>query len=123
MNWYFKALKMYAVFRGRARRKEYWYFTLFNMILMVVFAAIDGFTGTFSIEAGMGVLGGIYALVTLLPALAVSVRRLHDAGHSGWWLFIGLIPLIGFIVLIVFMVQDSKPGNNQYGANPKEATV
>lgn len=123
MNWYLEVLKKYAVFSGRARRKEYWFFVLFNIIISIVLAVIDGVTGSFSPEAGMGLLGGIYTLAVLIPGIAVSVRRLHDTERSGWWLLIALVPLIGAIVLLVFMVQDSKPGQNQYGANPKEATV
>lgn len=123
MNWYLEVLKKYAVFSGRARRKEYWFFVLFNIIISIVLAVIDGVTGSFSPEAGMGLLGGIYTLVVLIPGIAVSVRRLHDTERSGWWLLIALVPLIGAIVLLVFMVQDSKPGQNQYGANPKEATA
>lgn len=123
MNWYLEVLKKYAVFSGRARRKEYWFFVLFNIIISIVLAVIDGVTGSFSPEAGMGLLGGIYTLAVLIPSIAVSVRRLHDTGRSGWWLLIALVPLIGAIVLLVFMVQDSKPGQNQYGANPKEATA
>ena len=84
---------------------------------------IDGATGTFNPEVGMGLLGGIYTLAVLIPAIAVSVRRLHDTGRSGWWLLIVLVPLIGTIVFLVFMVQDSKPGKNQFGSNPKEATA
>lgn len=123
MNWYLEVLKKYAVFSGRARRKEYWFFVLFNIIISIVLAVIDGVTGSFSPEAGMGLLGGIYTLAVLIPGIAVSVRRLHDTERSGWWLLISLVPLIGAIVLLVFMVQDSKPGQNQYGANPKEATA
>ncbi len=123
MNWYLEVLKKYAVFSGRARRKEYWFFVLFNIIISIVLAVIDGVTGSFSPEAGMGLLGGIYTLAVLIPGIAVSVRRLHDTERSGWWLLIALVPLIGAIVLLVFMVQDSKPGQNQYGANPKEATA
>jgi uncharacterized membrane protein YhaH (DUF805 family) len=120
MNWYFEVLKKYAVFNGRARRKEYWYFFLFNIIIMVVLRIIDGVTGTFSQSIGMGLLCIIYALALLIPSIAVGVRRLHDTDRTGWWLLIGLIPIIGGIVLIVFMAQDSKSGENQYGANPKE---
>lgn len=120
MNWYFGVLKKYAVFSGRARRKEYWYFFLFNIVISIVLAIIDSITGSFSPETGMGVFGGIYALAVLIPGIAVSVRRLHDTDRSGWWLLIGLIPLIGAIVLLVFMVQDSKPSQNQFGSNPKE---
>jgi uncharacterized membrane protein YhaH (DUF805 family) len=119
MNYYVDVLRKYAVFGGRARRKEYWYFFLFNIIITIVLAVVDGVTGTLSPEAGIGLLGGIYALVVLIPAIAVAVRRLHDTGRSGWWLLISLIPLIGAIVLIVFFATDSNPGNNQYGTNPK----
>jgi uncharacterized membrane protein YhaH (DUF805 family) len=123
MNWYLEVLKKYAVFSGRARSKEYWYFVLFNIIISFVLAVIDVATGSFSAEAGIGLLGGIYTLAVLIPSIAVLVRRLHDTERSGWWLLIGLVPLIGSIVLLVFMVQDSKPGQNQYGANPKETTA
>lgn len=123
MNWYIQVLKKYAVFGGRARRKEYWFFFLFNIIISFIVGLIDGFTGSFNPEAGIGILGAIYTLAVFIPGLAVSVRRLHDTNRSGWWLLIGLIPLIGAIVLIVFFVQDSTPGQNQYGENPKEATA
>lgn len=121
MNWYLAVLKQYAVFSGRARRAEYWYFFLFHLIISLVLGFIDGFVGTFSADAGIGLLGGIYALAVLLPSIAVSVRRLHDTERSGWWLLISLVPIIGVIVLLVFMIQDSKPGENRYGSNPKEA--
>lgn len=123
MNWYFEVWKKYAVFGGRARRKEYWYFVLFNIIVSLALGIIDGVTGSFSPENGIGLLGAIYSLAVLIPSIAVSVRRLHDTDRSGWWLLIALIPLIGAIVLLVFMVQDSKPGQNQFGSNPKEVTA
>lgn len=123
MNWYFEVLKKYAVFSGRSRRKEYWFFVLFNIIVSIILAVIDGVTGTLDPESGMGILGLIYTLAVLIPALAVSVRRLHDTGRSGWWLLILLIPLIGTIVILIFMVQDSKPEENQYGPNPKSAAA
>ena len=123
MNWYFEVLKKYAVFSGRARRKEYWFFVLFNIIVSIILAVIDGVTGTLDPESGMGLLGLIYTLAILIPALAVSVRRLHDTGRSGWWLLILLIPLIGTIVILIFMVQDSKPEENQYGPNPKTTSA
>ena len=119
MNWYLEVLKKYAVFSGRARRMEYWYFFLFSLIISIVLAVVDGVTGSYSAAAGVGLLGGIYALAVLIPGLAVSVRRLHDTGRSGWWLLIALIPVIGAIVLLVFMVLEGKPGTNQYGSNPK----
>jgi uncharacterized membrane protein YhaH (DUF805 family)/uncharacterized membrane protein YeaQ/YmgE (transglycosylase-associated protein family) len=123
MNWYLEVLKKYAVFGGRARRKEYWYFVLFNIIIIIVLTFIDVMTGTYNQQANIGLLSGIYILVVLIPGIGVAVRRLHDTDRSGWWLLIGLIPLIGGIVLLVFMLQDSKPGANQYGSNPKEATA
>jgi len=123
MNWYLEVLKKYAVFNGRARRKEYWYFFLFNLIISIALMVIDGMTGTFSPEAGMGLLGGIYMLALLIPGIAVMVRRLHDTNRSGWWFWIVLIPLIGVIVLSVFLVSDSKSEENKYGVNPKLATA
>lgn len=117
MNWYLEVLKKYAVFAGRARRTEYWMFFLFNIIIALVLGFVEGLVGS------PGVIGMLYGLAVLIPGVAVSVRRLHDTGRSGWWLLIAFVPLFGAIVLLVFMVQDSKPGQNQYGANPKEATV
>jgi len=117
MNWYLEVLKKYAVFGGRARRKEYWMFFLFNIIIAFVLGFVEGLAG------GPGIVGMLYSLAVLIPGIAVSVRRLHDTGRSGWWLLIGLVPLIGAIVLLVFMVQDSNPGENQYGANPKTETA
>jgi len=83
MNWYLEALRKYAVFSGRARRKEYWFFTLFNVLISIILAFIDNMIGTFSSETGVGLLGGVYSLAVLVPGLAVSVRRLHDTDHSG----------------------------------------
>ena len=123
MNWYLEVLRKYAVFDGRARRKEYWYFALFSTIISIVLAVIDGVAGTFMAEVGIGLLGGIYTLAVLIPSIAVGVRRLHDTDRSGWWLLIALIPIIGAIVLFVFVVRDSTPGENQYGSNPKGATA
>ncbi|MCK9505910.1 MAG: DUF805 domain-containing protein [Porticoccaceae bacterium] len=120
MNWYLDVLKKYAVFNGRARRKEYWYFVLFNIIVSVILAVIDGMTGSFSADAGVGILSGIYSLAVFIPTAAVTFRRLHDTGRSGWWLLMVLLPFIGAIVLLIFMVQDSKPGENRFGPNPKE---
>lgn len=119
MSWYLAVLKKYAVFSGRARRKEFWYFTVFNVIVSIVLAAVDAAIGTLNTDSGIGLLSGIYSLAVIIPSIAVSVRRLHDIGRSGWWVLIGLIPLVGAIVLLIFNVQDSQPGENQYGPNPK----
>ena len=115
MNWYFEVLKKYAVFSGRARRKEYWFFVLFNIIAVLLAGVIDNVLGS------SGVISSIYGLAVFLPGLALAIRRLHDTGRSGWWMLISFLPLIGFIVLIIFFVQDSQPGTNQYGPNPKES--
>ncbi|WP_310447365.1 DUF805 domain-containing protein [Thiobacillus sp.] len=123
MNWYLNVLKQYAVFKGRARRKEYWFFILFNLIASVVLTVIDFMTGSLDSELGIGLLSGLYSLAVLIPSLAVTVRRLHDTDRSGWWLLIGLVPLLGAIVLLVFMLLDGTPGDNQHGANPKGAAA
>ncbi|MFC1503191.1 DUF805 domain-containing protein [Pseudomonadota bacterium] len=119
MNWYLHVLKNYAVFRGRARRQEYWYFFLFNILISIAFSFVDTLLATPGTEQGAGVLGTIYSLAVLIPSIAVGVRRLHDTGRTGWWMLIGLIPLIGALVLIYFFVLDSQPGSNEYGVNPK----
>lgn len=120
MNWYLEVLKKYVEFSGRARRKEYWFFVLFNFLVYLGLVIIDGLTGSLDAKSGIGLLSGLYSLAVLLPYLGVTVRRLHDTGRSGWWLLIALIPLVGPIVLLVFMVLDSTPGQNEYGDNPKE---
>ena len=117
MNWYLEVLKKYAVFEGRARRTEYWMFFLFNLIISFVIGFVEGMFGS------PGILYLIYALAVLIPGIAVSVRRLHDIGKSGWWILIGLVPLVGPIILLVFAVMDSQPGDNEFGPNPKAAAV
>ncbi len=122
MNWYLGVLKKYAVFSGRARRKEYWMFILVNVIIAFVLGLIDGIVGV-ALESDQSLLTTLYTLAILLPSLAVGVRRLHDTGRSAWWLLIALVPIIGPIVLLVFLVQDSQHGDNQYGPNPKVAAA
>ena len=117
MNWYLEVLKKYIDFDGRARRKEYWFFILFTIIVTVFLIVIDVMTGTFDEASGLGLLSGIYTLATFLPALGVAVRRLHDTGKSGWWAVLSFIPLAGLIPL-VFFCQDSHD-DNEYGENPK----
>jgi len=123
MNWYLEVLKKYADFNGRARRKEYWMFFLFNIIISIALIIVDGILGTSAAPGAMGLFGAIYLLALLIPGIAVAVRRLHDTGRSGWWILIGLVPFVGGIVLIVFLVQDSTPGENQFGKNPKMVTA
>jgi uncharacterized membrane protein YhaH (DUF805 family) len=128
MNWYLQVLKNYTVFSGRARRKEYWMFALFNLIFFIVAMIIDNVLGTtfkFNSPYGShslpyGYFYLLYALAVLIPGLAVAVRRLHDVGKSGWMILIALIPIIGAIWLFVLMVTNSDTGVNQYGPNPKE---
>ncbi len=119
MNWYLAVLKKYATFSGRATRSEYWYFTLFNALISIGLIILDRVIGTYNAETAIGTLSSLYSLAVLIPSLAVSVRRLHDTGRSGWWFLLAFIPLIGALVLIYFMVQDSQAGSNQYGENPK----
>ena len=121
MNWYLHVLKNYATFSGRARRKEYWMFFLISALISIVLTLLDILLGTYSMEYEAGLFSGLYSLLILLPSIAVVVRRLHDTDRSGWWILISLIPLIGVIVLFVFICLDSQPGTNRFGANPKEA--
>ena len=121
MIWYLLVLKKYSVFSGRSSRKEYWYFVLFNVLISIVLMVADVMIGTFDSETGFGLLNGIYTLAILIPSLAVSVRRLHDTDRSGWLCLLLLIPLVGAIILIFFFAEDSQPGENQYGSNPKDA--
>lgn len=118
MNWYLEVLKKYAVFTGRAGRPEYWYFTLFNALIVIFLAVLDVFGGLFSSEIGAGLLTSIYGLATLIPNISVTARRLHDINRSGWWMLIYLVPLIGFIVMLIFTVKESDAGFNAYGPNP-----
>ena len=119
MGWYIEALKKYAVFGGRSRRKEYWYFVLFSLIVSLVLSAVDALLGTSGFASNVGLLGGIYGLAIIIPSIAVSVRRLHDIDRTGWWVLISLVPVIGTIVLLVFAVLDGTPGENRFGPNPK----
>jgi uncharacterized membrane protein YhaH (DUF805 family) len=122
MSWYLLALKKYAVFSGRSRRKEYWFFVLFSIIISILLGVIDAMIGT-QTATGVGILSAIYMLALLIPSIAVSVRRLHDINRTGWWVLIGFIPLIGTIVLIIFALLPGTPGNNDYGADPKAAAA
>lgn len=114
-------LNKYATFSGRARRSEYWWWYLFVTIVFVVAGALDQAIGlTYSdLTLGGGWLATIAGLVFLIPNLAVGVRRLHDTGRTGWWLLIGLVPVIGFVVLLYFFILDSE-NDNQYGPYPKD---
>lgn len=122
MNWYLAVLKKYAVFEGRASRTEYWMYFLFTVIVSIILGILDSILGTRS-SYGLGLLGSLYSLAVLLPGLGVTIRRLHDTGRSGWWFLIVLVPFVGWIVLLVFMILDSQPGDNQYGPSVKGAAA
>lgn len=116
MKNYIEVLKKYAVFSGRATRKEYWLFVLVNLIIGF---AIGFIFGILSIPKASLPVSLAYGLAILIPSIAVTVRRLHDTGRSAWWLCLALIPYLGALVLFIFYVLDSQPGDNQYGPNPK----
>ena len=115
MHWYTDVIRKYTVFSGRADRPEFWWFTLINAIigwgLIILGAILIGNAGR--------AIAYIYDLAVILPALGVSIRRLHDTDRSGWWVLIGIIPIIGWIVLIVFYASAGTPGDNQYGPDPQ----
>jgi uncharacterized membrane protein YhaH (DUF805 family) len=119
--WKRVVLENYANFDGRARRAEFWWYFLANLIISVVFNIIDAVIGS-GMGGGIGVLGLIYSLAVLIPGLAVAIRRLHDTGKSGWWLLLVFIPIVGIIVLIVFWATDGTPGANDYGMSEKYPT-
>ena len=114
----FEAIKKYAVFSGRARRKEYWLFMLLFLIVVFVSGFVDVMMGTFSEEAEVGLVSGIVTLGLLIPSLAVSVRRLHDKNLSGWWFLLALIPFFGGIALLIIFCMRGTVGENRFGDDP-----
>lgn len=135
MDWMLLPLRKYAQFSGRSRRKEFWMFALFTLIVYIIAIFLDsalglggrttseadwtGTGGAASFQSSGGILTLVVALGLLVPSIALAVRRLHDTDRSGWWLLIGLIPLIGGIVLLVFYCTDGTPGTNRFGPDPK----
>ena len=120
MNYFIECMtSKYLCFTGRARRKEYWMFVLFNFIAAFVVGFVGGLLAELTNIAAFAFLGVLYNFAAILPGLAVCIRRLHDIGKSGWWWLIVLVPFVGAIVLLVFMFLDSQPGANEYGPNPK----
>lgn len=125
MKYFNNVIKKYATFSGRARRKEYWMFALVSAIISLVLGFIDNLAGL-QIAAGntaIPVLTLLFELFILVPSLAVTARRLHDIGKSGWWILISLIPIIGEIVLFIFTVIKGNAGANKYGEDPKAGAV
>jgi uncharacterized membrane protein YhaH (DUF805 family) len=122
MNYYLLAIKGYAIFRGRSRRAEYWYFVLVQTIIIILCAVADNMLGLNFEDENSGPITLIYSILTLMPNLAVSFRRLHDTGRSGWWILIAFT-IIGAIPLIYWYATDSEAGNNKFGPNPKQIIV
>jgi uncharacterized membrane protein YhaH (DUF805 family) len=113
MHWYTDVLKKYAQFTGRARRQEFWMFTLFSVGIAIVLGIIGGLIG-------FSLLSTLYSLAVLVPSVAVGVRRLHDTGRSGWFMLLALIPVIG-LVLIYFLAIEGEKSDNAFGPDPKAA--
>ncbi len=113
MDYYLSVLKKYAVFDGRAHRKEYWMFTLINIVISIALQLLDNVLGVYFLEI-------IYGLAVLIPGAAVTVRRLHDTDKVGWWVFVVLIPILGWLVLLYFMILEGDAGQNRFGPSPKQ---
>ena len=123
MHWYIDVLKKYTVFSGRARRKEFWMFFLFSAIISIFLVVIDEFMG-WQFEMGgdiLGFLSTLYYVAVIVPYLAVIIRRLHDTERTGWWILIAFIPIVGVLVLLVFLILQGTRGENRYGPDPKGA--
>ena len=118
MKWYLHALRKYAAFKGRARRREYWIFELMNAAIALALFVLAVQLGKAGYPYFLS-LPFLYIVATVIPSLSSLIRRLHDTGRSGWWFWINLIPLFGPISLLIFTVEDSQPGENRYGPNPK----
>ena len=114
MNWYLAVLKNYVGFSGRARRMEYWMFALFNAIIFVVLAILAAITKSYF----FWILYGLYGLAVLIPTIAVAWRRMQDTGRHGLWILLGLIPFVGGIILLVFMILPGTQGPNEFGPDP-----
>ena len=120
MNWYLAVIKKYAEFSGRARRKEYWMFVIVNFFMVCLIGILSWFLGKTGGIISVS-LSTLYGLFIIIPGWAVTVRRLHDTNRSGWWILISLVPVVGAIILFIFMILDSDPNANAYGENPKLA--
>lgn len=117
MHYYLDVLKKYAVFSGRESRKAFWMFFLFHLFIIFLLAFIEaGLTG-----GDTTIPVAFYGLAVFLPALGVTIRRLHDTGRSGWWVLIALIPILGHLILLILLALEGQSGTNEYGPNPKEA--
>lgn len=118
MKWFVAVAGNFS-FRGRARRREYWMFILFVVLIEIVLGIVDRALGTHSTEVGIGLLGAVFALSIVIQSIAVAVRRLHDTGRSAWWLLVNLLPILGSIVWLILMLLEGEHGDNRYGPDPK----
>ncbi|MEO2074245.1 MAG: DUF805 domain-containing protein [Bacillus sp. (in: firmicutes)] len=118
MQWFLKALQNYAVFNGRARRKEYWFFILFVGIISIVLTVLMEATNSWAAI----IIALVFYVAIIIPSIAVTVRRLHDIGRSGWWYLLSLVPL-GNLVIFIFTLLESQPEENQWGPNPLEKSL
>jgi uncharacterized membrane protein YhaH (DUF805 family) len=118
MDWYFKVLRNYVGFSGRARRKEFWMFILVNLVLTGVLSILDKMLGL-RIAKDEGLLTTLYGVLIFLPYWAVQFRRLHDTDRSAWWLLLLLIPIVGWLIILAFNCQNGTPGENKFGSDPK----
>lgn len=123
MDWYMSVLKKYAVFSGRAGRKEFWMFALFNLFFIVAAIILDNILGTTIGRGRYGLFYSLYTIAVFVPNLSVSIRRLHDTNRSGWWLLISAIPVIGAIMLLIFLIESGDPGDNRYGPLPVDTVL
>lgn len=120
MDWFIYALRRYNDFNGRSRRREYWLYVLFYILLAIGAHFLDSLFGFADVGEVYGPIYTLFVIIMVLPSIAVAVRRLHDIGKSGWWIFVGFVPVIGFIWLLIYFVREGTIGPNQYGPDPKE---
>ncbi len=123
MKYYLEAFQKYAVFTGRSSRSEFWFFQLFTFLVTILLAVIAGVVAAITGAAENVAIwpADLYIFATLIPSIAISVRRLHDIRLSGWWFLLSFVPLFGSVALLVMFCLDSQPGSNQFGPNPKDA--
>ena len=120
MKWFINPLRKFADFKGRESRQAFWLFILFSELIYIALAMSDAILATYSPEMGIGLNSAIFALVMLIPSLAITTRRLHDVGKSGWYQLLWLIPIVGWAILLYLLVQPSQPEENQYGPVPQD---
>lgn len=119
MNWYLQAFRKYAVFKGRARRQEYWSFMLLHVIVIAVISFLERYFAIANPEIHFGKITALYLLVSFVPMQALTVRRLHDSNHSGWWIWLKLLPLLGWLLVQILALLPGTSGSNRHGDDPK----